>query len=49
MPDLQRQALLQVARGDADRIEALDQAQHLSTSSIGHGPIEAISSTDATR
>ena len=27
--DLQRQALLQVARGDADRVEALDQAQRL--------------------
>ena len=48
--DLQRQALLQVARGDADRVEALNQrAAPSSTSSTGHGPIDAISSTDATR
>ena len=48
--DLQRQALLQIARGDADRVEALDQAQRaFSTSSTGHGPIDAISSTEATR
>ena len=50
VPHLQREALLQVARGDADRIEALDQPQDpLDLGSIGHGPMLAISSTEATR
>ena len=50
VPQLQQQALLQVARRDADRIEALDQlAARARLRPTGHGPIAASSSNDATR
>ena len=49
MPELQQQALLQIACGDPDRIEALHHARTCSTCSTGHGPIAASSSSEATR
>ena len=50
MPELQRQALLQIARADADRIEVLHHVQHvLDVRRSSSPPIAAISSTDAIR
>ena len=50
VPQLQQQAFLQIARRDADRIEALHQlAAPARRRSTGHGPIAASSSNDATR
>ena len=46
---LQQQALLQVARGDAGRIEALDQRERPLDVARRPAPIAAISSNDATR
>ncbi len=47
---LQQQALLQVARGDADRVERLDVPQRASRRPRpATSPIAAISSTEATR
>ena len=48
--ELQQQAFLQVARRDADRIEALHERQRpLDVLGRVHGPIAAISSSEATR
>ena len=48
--ELQQQAFLQIARRDADRIEALDHAQRaLDVGDRPRRPSRAISSTDATR
>ena len=49
VPQLQQQRLLQVAGGDADRIEALDQLERLLDVVGRPGPIDDSSSTVATR
>ena len=49
MAQLQQQALLQVARATPIGSKLWTSCSARSTSSIGHGPIAASSSTDATR
>ena len=49
MAELEQQALLQIARRHADRIEALHVPQRPLDGRHGPGPIAASSSNDATR